>query len=160
MKEKNQYTNTTIPDFELVDRMAKYLDSKYKVPGTNFSFGLDPIIGLIPVLGDATTFLIQGTLAAYMVKYGASGKVATKMFLNVLIDTIIGSIPFLGSFVDFFYKANTKNIKLLKEHYAEGKHQGSGKGIVIGIVFVMLILLVLLVYGLVKVFQFVYSLIF
>jgi hypothetical protein len=151
---------TVIPDFELVERMAKFLDSKFKVPGTNFSFGLDPLIGLIPVLGDASTFIIQGFLAAYMVRYGASGKVAMKMFLNVLFDTILGSIPFIGWIGDFFFKANVRNIQLLKEHYLEGKHQGSGKGIVLGIIFMMFVLLILLIYATYKLFVWLYGFVF
>lgn len=133
-----------LPDFEIVERVARLLDSKYRIPGTRFRFGLDPLINLVPFLGDIVGFFIQGMLVVYMLRYGASGKVALKMFLNVLFDTFIGGIPVLGQIADFFFKANNRNIKLLKEHYQEGKHQGNAKGIIAG-----LILLVFVFYGLI-----------
>lgn len=146
-----------IPDFEFVDRMVSLLDTKYRLPGTKFRFGLDPILGLIPWVGDATTFFIQSILAAYMLKYGASGKVAIKMFLNVLIDTILGSIPIIGQIGDFFYKANVKNVKLLKEHYKDGKHQGSGKGIIIVLLLLMVLFVILIGFLMYKLLAWLYQ---
>jgi hypothetical protein len=64
-----------------------------------------------------------------MNKHGASGKIVVKMLLNVLVDLLVGAIPLLGWVFDFYFKANDRNIKLLNEHYLEGKHTGSGNGI-------------------------------
>lgn len=120
-----------IPDLRWVDQLSDLMDSRFQLPGTRFRFGLDPILGLIPGVGDAVSLAISGLLISYMYRHGASGKALIKMIGNVLLDAIIGSIPILGSIFDFAYKANERNIRIMKEHYHEGKHQGSGRGILI-----------------------------
>jgi|SRR5690606_2913554 len=119
------------PDFKWIDKISNLLDSKFKIPGTRFRFGLDPILGLFPGVGDMTTFTISSMLIVTMAKKGVSEKVIVLMILNVVIDTIFGAIPILGNIFDFFFKANERNVRLLKKHYQEGKYQGSGKGIII-----------------------------
>lgn len=133
-----------------IEKFAKTLDHKWKFPGTNFKFGIDPIIGLVPFLGDGVSFLLQGGLVLVMMRHGASGKVAVKMGLNVLLDFVIGSIPVIGWIFDFFYKASYRNLKLLREHYHEDKHQGSGKGLLIGIAIGLLVLFILMVWAIIE----------
>lgn len=137
------------PNLRWVEHIARLMDSKFKVPGTKRSFGLDPILGLIPIVGDAVSALISGGLIMYMVRFGVSRKVIYLMLVNTVLDATIGSIPVIGWVFDFYYKANTRNIRLLKEHYQDGKHTGSGTGVLITIAIVILILIVLIVWGLV-----------
>lgn len=141
------------PNLRWVESIARLMDSKYKIPGTRFRFGLDPIIGLIPILGDATSAVISGGLVMYMVRFGVSRKIIYLMLVNTILDATIGSIPVIGWVFDFFYKANNRNIKLLKEHYHEGKHSGSGTGVLITVAVVLLILIILIVWGFVALFQ-------
>lgn len=114
-------------DIELkrLDQMANLLDSKFKIPGTDMKFGIDPILGLIPGVGDIISYVMSLLLIYYSAKYGASGKVVMKMLGNVILDFTVGKIPVLGYIFDFTYKANDRNVSLLKEHYEEDKHQGS-----------------------------------
>jgi len=135
-KESYNRNREKIPDYVLW--MSRWLDTKFQIPGTRFRFGLDPVIGLIPGLGDVFTFVVSGSLIAVMARKGASGKVIILMTLNALLDTIIGSIPLLGGIFDFFYKANERNVRILEKHYHEGKYQGSGKGIVVLVIIVLL----------------------
>lgn len=135
-----------ISEYEWIEKIAKLLDSKFKIPGTNFKFGLDPILGLIPGLGDVSTFLMSSLLVLAMVRHGASGRVTALMTLNVLIDTLIGGIPILGNIFDFFFKANNRNLKLLKRHHLEGKYQGSAKRVIVITAIVMLLLLIFITY--------------
>ena len=123
-----------------VETVAKLLDSQFVIPGTNFRFGLDAIAGLIPVGGDAVSFLASGALVLTMVRHGASGQLAARMLLNIAIDALVGAIPFLGDLFDAAYKANIKNVELLKEHYKEGKHSGSGWGIFVGTFLALLVM--------------------
>ncbi|QYJ01046.1 DUF4112 domain-containing protein [Thalassovita mediterranea] len=99
-----------------IDRLAKLLDTQFKLPGTNFRFGLDGIIGLIPGIGDT----VSGGLGLYIIhrarQEGASGGLIAKMIWNLLVDTIIGAIPLVGDLFDFAHKANAKNARMLKEH--------------------------------------------
>ncbi|MBS0001352.1 MAG: DUF4112 domain-containing protein [Cyclobacteriaceae bacterium] len=134
------------PDLTYVEKISSLLDSKYRIPGTRFRFGLDPVIGLLPFAGDSVTFLISSGLVLVMIRNGASGKVIVKMIGNVLLDTIIGSIPVIGTVFDIFYKANNRNVRLLKEHYGEGKHKGSGMKIIITVGILLLLIFILFIY--------------
>ena len=145
-------------DLKWLERTAHLLDSQFQIPGTKFKFGLDPIIGLIPVLGDASTLIVSAIMVLYMTKYGVSGKVLVMMVLNIVLDAVVGGIPVLGSVFDFVYKANDKNIRLLKEHYHEGKHKGSGTWIIITILIIFITLFVLLIIGLYQLFKFLFGL--
>jgi hypothetical protein len=113
-----------------VERVARLMDSQFQLPGTQFRFGLDPLLGLVPIVGDLSTTVVSVALLLTMMRYGASGAVAVRMALNILIDTIVGAIPILGNVFDFAYKSNERNVALLRRHYAEGRHNGSGKGLV------------------------------
>jgi len=138
------------PGMGWIKTVSYLLDEQFRVPGTKFRFGLDPVMNLVPVLGDIPGFLISAGLLFAMAKKGASNKLVVLMSINILLDTIIGGIPVIGQVFDFFYKSNTRNLRLMREHYLEGKHQGSGKGTIIIAIVVMLIVLGLLVLGLIK----------
>ncbi len=134
-------------ELKWVERVSRLLDSKFRIPGTSIRFGLDPIFGLFPVAGDVGTALISLSLIYTMYQHGASGKLVARMILNVLIDAIFGSIPVIGAFFDIYYKANNRNVKLLKQYHEEGRHRGSATGVVISVLIVTILILVLLIYG-------------
>ena len=92
--------------------------------------GIDPIIGLIPGIGDLGSYGVSLALIYTMYQHGASGMLIARMLINASLDAIFGSIPILGSLFDFWFKANDRNVKLLREHYEEGKHSGSGRGLI------------------------------
>jgi len=127
-----------------VERVARLMDSQFRLPGTRFRFGLDPLLGLVPIVGDLSTTAVSVVLLLTMVRYGASGAVVVRMALNILLDTVIGAIPLIGNVFDFAYKSNERNVALLRRHYAEGRHSGSGKGLV-----ALVLLGFLVVFGLV-----------
>lgn len=131
----------SLRQLEWAEKVAVLLDSKYKLPGTKYRFGLDPVLGLLPVVGDGVSFIISSLLVVQAARTGVSGKVLLKMTGNVLLDFIVGSIPILGSVFDFMYKANTKNIRLMREYYQEGKHKGSGVGILIMLVVIFALII-------------------
>lgn len=128
-----------------IEAISKLLDSQFMIRG--FKFGLDPILNLIPFAGDGATALVSVVLVYTMAKHGASNKLIARMLLNVFIDFALGAIPVLGWIFDFYFKANDKNVKLLKEHYAEGKHTGSAKGIIIGTLVLFLLAIGLLIWA-------------
>ena len=112
-----------------VERVARLMDSQFRLPGTRFRFGLDPLLGLLPVVGDLSTLAVSGALLLTMMRHGASGAVVVRMALNILLDTVVGAVPILGNVFDFAYKSNERNVALLRRHYAEGRYRGSGKGL-------------------------------
>lgn len=141
MSEINKIEGKPIPpQLQKIAKITKLMDSQFKIPGTNFSFGLDPLIGLIPGLGSVVDYVISAYLVVAMVRNGASGRAVSKMILNISIDGIVGAIPGLGNVFDFFYKANRKNLILAVEHFEEGKHQGSAWPIILPILAVLAII--------------------
>lgn len=132
----------TITELKHLDSLAKLMDSQFRVPGTNIKFGLDALIGLVPGAGDFATFLISGFMVFILARNGASGFVLSRMALNILLDGLLGSIPILGDFFDIAFKANNRNMKLMQEHYVEGRHKGSAMKIVIPLLIVLFVLIV------------------
>lgn len=138
--------------------LAKLMDNQFKVPGTNFRFGLDAIIGLIPGAGDLATFGISGFMVFIMAQNGASGFVLARMILNVLVDTIIGAIPFIGDLFDFGFKSNTKNIRLMQEYYLEGRHRGGAWKVVLPVMIIFVVLFATVVWLIYKLMVLIYHL--
>ena len=99
---------------ERLDRIATLLDSQFKVAGLRF--GIEPIVGLIPGVGDAAMGLWSGYLVLEAARNGASKSDVTKMIINVALDTVLGSVPIVGSVFDVFYKANKRNVRILRRH--------------------------------------------
>ncbi|HZI24293.1 MAG TPA: DUF4112 domain-containing protein [Chryseolinea sp.] len=141
------------PAMDWVERLARWMDSKFLIPGTNIRFGIDPLMSLFPIVGDLMTYIVSGMLIYTMHNEGASRKVVIRMILNSTLDAIIGVIPLVGTVFDIFYRANDRNVKLLKEHYLEGKHQGSGTGLLIVIAIVAIAVVGLALYGMYKLLE-------
>ena len=99
-----------------LDLLADFLDARWRVPGTSIRFGVDAIVGLFPVLGDAATGIASLYIVMRAREHGAGNGVVARMLGNVALDTIVGSIPILGSIFDLYFKANKRNIRLLKRH--------------------------------------------
>ena len=117
------------------------MDTQFRIPGTTIRFGMDGVIGLVPGVGDLVSLGISGYLISSAVKNGASNFVVARMMLNTGIDAIFGSIPILGDIFDVAFKANMRNVRLLQQHYGEGRHRGSSKKVIIPVVILLLALL-------------------
>ncbi len=98
---------------------AKLLDSQFNIGGIRF--GLDPIINIIPWAGDIIGAFLSLFILHTAYKAGVSKTDFLKMLLNIVIDFIVGLIPFIGVVFDVVYKANVKNVKIL-ETYSHGKY--------------------------------------
>lgn len=140
LQKTSQYSN------KQVEFLAKLMDSQFCIPGTSIRFGLDSLIGIIPGAGDLSTLAVSGYMLTIMARNGASGYLLARMTLNVIIDALFGSIPILGDIFDVAFKANTRNLQLMKEHYQEGRHRGSAMKIVIPILLFLLLFISGLVY--------------
>lgn len=140
-----------------VDYMVHLMDNQFRLPGTNFRFGLDPLLGFVPVAGDLASFGMSAVLVLTMARHGASGKLVALMLVNIALDALIGSIPLIGNIFDFAFKANQRNVRLLRAFYEEGKYQGSGKGIIIGAIIGLVVLFGLLIWALWELAEWVYT---
>jgi hypothetical protein len=144
--------DTRNKELKSVELIAWLMDSRFKIPGTRFRFGLDPLIGLIPGLGDFTGFLISGYMMLICARNGASGFVLARMTFNIFTDALIGAIPLIGDLFDFAYKANDRNLKLMQQHYIEGRHKGGAWKVVVPILIVLFIVIAVLAWCGYKVF--------
>ncbi|RYZ30841.1 MAG: DUF4112 domain-containing protein [Chitinophagaceae bacterium] len=124
-----------------MDYIARLMDNKFVIPGTNFRFGLDGLLGLIPGVGDLSTFAVSGYLVLLMAKNGASGYVLARMILNIVIDAALGAIPVIGDLFDFVHKANTKNMRLMQRYYVEGRYRGSAWKVILPVMIALLLVL-------------------
>lgn len=99
-----------------VEALEKLLERAFHIPGTKIPFGLDSIIGLVPVLGD----LLTAAMGAYIIwearNLGMSKWQLIRMTANVGIDTAIGAIPIVGDAFDLVWRSNTKNLRIIKKH--------------------------------------------
>jgi len=150
MMKPRQAQSSAIPN---LDMLANLMDSQFKIPGTNIRFGLDPLIGLVPGAGDFVTFLISGYMVMILAQNGASGFVLARMTLNILIDALVGSIPLLGDVFDVAFKANRRNMKLMHEHYVEGRHKGGAWKVIVPLLLVILAVIIALAWVSYKIFM-------
>ena len=98
-----------------LERYEEWLDSKFRLPVIGMHVGLDGLIGLVPVVGDIATAGISTVFLADAWKSGARKRVMARMAANIGLDLAVGAIPLVGDLVDFAFKSNTKNLRLLKE---------------------------------------------
>lgn len=96
--------------------VARLLDDAVPIPGTGYRIGLDGIVGLLPVAGDAVTAVVGLYIVAEAVRAGASASVVGRMLGNLLVDTVVGSIPVVGDVFDVVWKANVRNVELFEAH--------------------------------------------
>lgn len=127
-----------------VRKIADFLDSKFHLP-FGWKIGWDGILGLIPGIGDLTTNLISFYILYQAAVIGCPLSVVLRMFLNVLIDNVLDTIPLLGNIFDFMWKANNKNLAII-ESYLQQPHKTVRSSQ--AVVFATLVLLALLLVGL------------
>jgi hypothetical protein len=92
------------------------MDTAFKIPGIRVKVGLDPIIGLIPGLGDIVATLISAYIIFLAARFRLPTNLLMRMVFNVGLETVVGSIPLLGDVFDAFYKSNIRNLALLETH--------------------------------------------
>lgn len=124
--------------------LGKLLDNSISIPGTTWKIGFDPIVGLIPGIGD----LIGAVLSGYIVLEAVRAEVPTftlvRMLVNVGIDTLLGAIPAVGDVFDAAWKSNSMNVALLERHLGAADVAAPKTHNVIGVVVVAVVALVLI----------------
>ncbi|MBM3778005.1 MAG: DUF4112 domain-containing protein [Acidimicrobiia bacterium] len=105
-----------MPALSALHRIAVLLDEALRVPGTRRRIGLDPLIGLIPGIGDLITPAFAVVLLVHAGRMGVPRVVQLRMVINVAIDALLGTVPVVGDLFDFAWKANLRNVRLLEAH--------------------------------------------
>lgn len=124
-------------------RLARLLDDLIRVPGTNIGIGLDPIIGLIPGVGDMIGGLMSSYILLVAAREGVPASVLTRMLGNIALDSVVGVVPVLGDLFDVGMKANRRNVELLERYLATpSKTRAASRGIVAVIILAAALLIV------------------
>jgi hypothetical protein len=129
------------PKLRNLNSLARLMDANFRIPNTSVRFGMDAIIGLIPGVGDLISLAISGYIMSTAAKLGASKYVMARMMLNTGVDAIIGAIPVIGDIFDVGFKANQRNLRLVNQHFNEGRHGGSATKVVVPVMIFLLLLL-------------------
>jgi len=120
--------------------MARLLDSAYEIPGTSYRIGLDPIVGLVPAIGDLISPLFTIALLWQSHDLNLPRIVQLRMLFNVAIDTLVGMVPVAGDLFDFAWKANDMNMALLERYAYEERRAAAGDWLfVIGLTLLLLL---------------------
>lgn len=94
--------------------LADLLDQRFTIPGTSIRIGLDPIIGLIPGIGDLVANLTGSIIVIIAAQFGVPKIVLARMAINIAINTLLGAIPIFGDIISIWYRSNVKNVALLE----------------------------------------------
>ena len=133
------------PFIALVSRL---MDTAFVIPGTNIRFGLDPLIGLWPGIGDGAAALTSLMLLMKSIRYGLPKIVLARMALNIVLNGTLGALPVVGDAFSFWFKSNVRNYELLRQHAGKpGKSTRHDWWFVVGLLAATAIILALTVIG-------------
>lgn len=99
-----------------LDRAAKWLDGQFGIPGTRLRWGLDAVIGVVPVIGDFAGAALSALLVLAAVRMKAPPTLVGRMAGNVLLEVAGGALPIVGDVFDVYWRANQRNMRILREH--------------------------------------------
>jgi hypothetical protein len=123
--------------------LALIMDNFLRVPGTTFRFGLDPLMGLLPGIGDTGSAIISAMALIAAARRGIPKILLARMALNILINEAVGIIPVVGDAFSFWFKSNARNYELLKRQTGAPRRSTRGDWIfvalVLGALFVLLL---------------------
>jgi hypothetical protein len=109
-----------------LERLSYYLDDLFAVPGTGYRIGLDPLLGLLPGVGDVTTSALSAYIVARAAALGVPRATLARMVVVLLVDTLLGSLPLVGDAFDAVWKANARNVRLLEARLDAPDGDGDG----------------------------------
>ena len=106
-----------------IDALATLLDTALVIPGTTVRFGLDALIGLFPAVGDIITTALSLFIVHEAYQLGAPSHVIVRMLGNVALDGVFGAVPLVGDAFDVLWRANRRNMRLLREWLERDKER-------------------------------------
>ena len=132
---------------ELIKRISYILDSAIPIPGTKYRVGLDPIIGLIPGIGDALTSLVSSYIVLSGMQMNVSRWTLVRMVFNIMIESVVGIVPVVGDVFDAYWKSNERNRVLLEASMDNPKAKAVDKIFVASVLLALVFVLVLTGWG-------------
>ncbi len=121
--ERQKHENWQDPKREQLVRisnlLAQALDTAVRIPGTNLTIGLDPLLGLVPGVGDALASLLGTAILGIAGRLGLPRILLLRMSLNLLINGVVGAVPFFGDLFSVWFRSHARNARLLAQAAAE-----------------------------------------
>jgi hypothetical protein len=117
--EEQRQLEPSADRFRRLDWLSRILDTAWSIPGTPYRIGIDGILGLIPGIGDPLGMMLSSYLIFEAARLGAPKRILLRMVGNVALEGIVGTIPILGDIFDIAWKANVRNLALLRAHRDE-----------------------------------------
>ncbi|WP_256288762.1 DUF4112 domain-containing protein [Halobellus inordinatus] len=114
-------------------RLSRLLDSAIEIPGTNLKVGLDPLLGLLPVVGDAPATAASAYVVAEAAALGAPRATLARMCLYLLVDAVFGSVPLVGDAFDVLWRANDRNVRLLEARLVDPRGETRDRRVVVAL---------------------------
>jgi hypothetical protein len=127
--------------------LADLLDQRFTIPGTSIRIGLDPIISLIPGIGDLLANLTGSLILLVAAQLGVSKIVIARMAVNIALNTLLGAIPIFGDIVSIWFRSNVRNVDLLQQYLGRPTRRATFADwlLVIGLIVLLLVFLALIV---------------
>lgn len=125
------------------DLLAWALDAAVPIPGTSWRVGLDPLMGLVPGLGDAVASMLGGAILLLAAKLRLPRIVLVRMSLNMLLNGVVGAVPILGDLFSMWFRSNQRNAELLRRHAQPGGAATTGDWLFVGLLVTTTLLTIL-----------------
>lgn len=122
--------------------VALIMDDLFAFPATKFRFGIDPLIGLVPGIGDTASAFVSALVLVQAARMGLPKILLARMSLNVLINEIVGIVPGLGDAFSFWFKSNRRNYELLRSYSQPGRRARTSDWLFVGTVLIILFVIV------------------
>lgn len=97
-----------------INAISHLLDDAFQIPGTNYRVGLDPLLGLLPVVGDVPGAALAAYIVVEAAYLGVPRETVLRMVFNLVVDAVLGSVPVVGDVFDAVWKANARNVELVE----------------------------------------------
>jgi uncharacterized protein DUF4112 len=158
--EDSPMTEPTTDRFRRLDWLSRILDTAWSIPGTPYRIGLDGVLGLIPGIGDPLGAVLSSYVIFEAARIGAPKHILLRMVGNVAVESLVGVIPVLGDVFDIVWKANVRNVALLRAHQGELLiHDRSPRQVILLIVVALFFILTGLIVVAVFTLRFLYQLV-
>jgi len=143
-----------------LDALSRLLDTAFSIPGTRYRIGLDALLGLIPGIGDSLGAMLSAYIIVEAARLGAPKRLLARMIGNVMVEVIVGVVPIVGDLFDIAWKANIRNVALLRTYRdALGREERSSRQLLTFFVLIIILAVIAIIVGGVLVLRLLYQLI-
>ncbi|MBD2109075.1 DUF4112 domain-containing protein [Nodosilinea sp. FACHB-13] len=109
-------TAAQLRNLNRIRRISRLMDTAFKIPVLGIKVGWDPVLGLVPGLGDLIATAVSAYIIVLAARFRLPRSILAQMVLNIGLEAVVGTVPLVGDLFDAFYKSNVRNLKLLEAH--------------------------------------------